>query len=173
MAKLCLFILAIPVWLAAAEITEIKNMHAVNDHIYRGAQPDSEGFKALAKMGIKMVIDLREKAVQADQEKLLVESLGMQYLSVPMTMHAPTDNQIGKVLGVLNSNGSGPVFIHCLGGKDRTGVAIACYRIAHDGWDNRKALAEARVHGLSMFDVGLRHYVERFHPPTKNPNASK
>ena len=168
-----LFIVALPVCLAAADLPEIKNMQAVNDHIYRGAQPSSQGFKELAKMGIKMVIDLRDKAVQADQEKLLVESLGMQYLSVPMNMHAPTDDQIAKVLGVLNSNGGGPVFIHCLGGKDRTGVAIACYRIAHDGWDNRKALAEARVHGLSMFDVGLRHYVERFHPPTKNNNASK
>ena len=167
MARLCLFILAIPVWLTAAKIAEIKNMHAVNDHIYRGAQPDAEGFKALAKMGIKMVIDLRDKAVQADQEKLLVESLGMQYLSVPMNMHAPTDDQIAKVLGVLNSNASGPVFIHCLGGKDRTGTAVACYRIAHDGWDNRKALAEARVHGLSMFDVGMRHYVMRFRPTKK------
>jgi protein tyrosine/serine phosphatase len=173
MARICLLLLALPVWLTAAEITEIKNMHAVNDHIYRGAQPDGEGFKALAKMGIKMVIDLRDKLVQADQEKRLVESLGMQYLSVPMNMHAPTDDQIAKVLGVLNSNASGPVFIHCLGGKDRTGVAIACYRIAHDGWDNRKALAEARVHGLSMFDIGLRHYVERYHPPTSTSNGSK
>jgi protein tyrosine phosphatase (PTP) superfamily phosphohydrolase (DUF442 family) len=165
--------LALPVWLMAGEITEIKNMHAVNDHIYRGAQPDGDGFKALAKMGIKMVIDLRDKPAQADQEKHLVESLGMQYLSVPMNMHAPTDDQIAKVLSVLNSNSAGPVFIHCLGGKDRTGTAIACYRIAHDGWDNRKALAEARVHGLSAFDVGLRNYIVHFHPTANDKNASK
>jgi tyrosine-protein phosphatase SIW14 len=167
MARLALFVLAIPAWLTSAEITEIKNMHAVNDHIYRGAQPGMEGFKALAKMGIKMVIDLRDKPAQADQEKHLVESLGMQYLSVPMSMHAPTDDQIAKVLGALNSNGSGPVFIHCLGGKDRTGTAIACYRISHDGWDNRKALAEATVHGLSVFDIGMRHYIVRFRPAKK------
>jgi len=156
--------LVLAVWLPAAELPEIKNMHAVNDHIYRGAQPTGEGFKALAKMGIKTVIDLRDKPAQADEEKRLVESLGMKYISVPMNMHSPTGDQIAKVLGVLNSNGSGPVFVHCLGGKDRTGVAIACYRIAHDGWDNQKALAEARVHGLGAFDVGLRHYVQRFHP---------
>jgi len=165
--------LALPVLLTAAEITEIKNMHAVNDRIYRGAQPTEEGFKALAKMGIKTVIDLRDKPAQADREKHFVESFGMQYLSVPMNMHAPTDDQIAKVLSMLDSNAAGPVFIHCLGGKDRTGTAIACYRIAHDGWDNRKALAEARVYGLSAFDVALRNYIVHFHPRASNKNASK
>jgi len=167
MAWLRFFMLIFPVWLTAANLPEIKNMHAVNDRVYRGAQPGIEGFKELAKMGIKMVIDLRDKPAQADQEKRLVESLGMQYLSVPMNMHAPTDDQIAKVLSVLNSNGSGPDFVHCLGGKDRTGTVIACYRIAHDGWDNGKALAEARVHGLSEFDVGMRHYIMRFRPMKK------
>lgn len=167
MAKLYLIMAVLPFCLTAADLTDIKNMHAVNDRVYRGAQPGVEGFKELAKMGIKTVIDLRDKPAQADQEKRLVESLGMQYLSVPMNMHAPTDEQVAKVLNVLNSNGSGPVFVHCLGGKDRTGTVIACYRIAHDGWDNRKALAEARVHGLSEFDVGMKRYIMRFHPAKK------
>ncbi len=165
--------LALAVWLTAAEPAEIKNMHAVNDHIYRGAQPTGEGFKSLAKMGIKTVIDLRDKPAQADEEKRLVESLGMKYINVPMSMHAPNGDQIDRVLSVLNSNGSGPVFIHCLGGRDRTGTAIACYRIAHDGWDNRKALSEATVYGLSAFDVGMRHYILRFRPSTNHGNGSK
>ena len=164
MTRLHLFVLAIPVWLTSAELPEIKNMQAVNDHIYRGAQPGSQGFKELAKMGIKTVIDLRDKRTQADREKQMVEALGMKYVGIPMSMHAPTDDQIAKALSVLNSTESAPVFLHCLGGRDRTGAVIACYRIAHDGWDNQKALAEATVHGLSVFDVGMRHYIVRFSP---------
>jgi len=167
MARLHVFVLVLPVLLTAADLPEIKNMQAVNDHIYRGAQPSSEGFKQLAKMGIKTVIDLRDKPAQADREKQTVESLGMKYVGVPMSMHAPTDDQVAKALSVLNSTESAPVFLHCLGGRDRTGAVIACYRIAHDGWDNQKALAEATVHGLSVFDVGLRHYIVRFRPPKK------
>ena len=167
MAKLSLFILVLPVLLTAADLPEIKNMQAVNDHIYRGAQPGSAGFKELAKMGIKTVIDLRDKPSQADREKQVVESLGMKYVGIPMSMHAPTDDQIAKALGVLNSTESAPVFLHCLGGRDRTGVVIACYRIAHDGWDNHKALAEATVHGLSVFDVGMRRFIERYRPAKK------
>jgi tyrosine-protein phosphatase SIW14 len=173
MARLYLFVLALPVLLTAADLPEIKNMQAVNDHIYRGAQPGFAGFKQLAKMGIKTVIDLRDKAAQADREKQIVESLGMRYVGIPMSMHAPTDDQIAKALSVLNSTDSAPVFLHCLGGRDRTGAVIACYRIAHDGWDNHKALAEATVHGLSVFDVGMRHYIVRFHPAGINSHASK
>src|SRR6266849_5663749 len=94
MARLHVFVLVLPVWLTAANLPEIKNMQAVNDHIYRGAQPGSEGFKQLAKMGIKTVIDLRDKPSQADREKQVVESLGMKYVGIPMSMHAPTDDQI-------------------------------------------------------------------------------
>ena len=167
MARLHLFVLVLPVLLTAADLPEIKNMQPVNDHIYRGAQPSSEGFKQLAKMGIKTVIDLREKRAQADREKQMVESLGMKYVGIPMSMHAPTDDQIAKALSVLNSTESAPVFLHCLGGRDRTGAVIACYRVAHDGWDNHKALAEATVHGLSVFDVGMRRYIERYRPAKK------
>jgi protein tyrosine/serine phosphatase len=159
--------------MTAGELPEIRNMHAVNDHIYRGAQPTPEGFKALRKMGIKTVIDLRDSRVLAEDEKRLVESLGMHYVSVPMRMHAPTDDEIAKVLAVLNSNGTAPIYIHCLGGRDRTGTVIACYRIAHDGWDNRKAFDEAIANGLGAVDLGMRRYILSYRPPTNNNHGSK
>src|SRR5260370_8440108 len=112
MAMLGLFILTLPVWLAAADLPEIKNMQAVNDHIYRGAQPSSEGFKQLAKMGIKTVIDLRDKPAQADREKQIVESLGMNYVGVSISMHAPPDDHIAKPLTPLNSPHTPPSFSH-------------------------------------------------------------
>jgi tyrosine-protein phosphatase SIW14 len=161
------------VWIGAGELPPIRNIHQVNDHIYRGAQPTPEGFKALQKMGIKTVIDLRDSRVLAQDEKRLVESLGMQYVSVPMRMHAPTDEEIARVLAVLNQNGAGPIFIHCLGGRDRTGTAIACYRIEHDGWDNRKAFDEAIANGLGAVDLGMRQYILRYRPPANNNHGSK
>src|SRR5712671_7086205 len=118
MLKHSFFTLLLPLCMTAGELPEIRNMHAVNDHIYRGAQPTPEGFKALRKMGIKTVIDLRDSRALAEDEKRLVESLGMHYISVPMRMHAPTDDEIAKVLAVLNSNGTAPIYIHCLGGRD-------------------------------------------------------
>src|SRR6266702_2917931 len=111
MARFHLFLFVFSVCLTAADLPEIKNMQAVNGHIYRGAQPSSEGFKQLAKMGIKTVIDLRDRAAQADREKQIVESLGMKYVGIPMSMHGPTDDQIAKALSVLNSTESAPVYL--------------------------------------------------------------
>src|SRR5689334_8709104 len=41
--------------------TDVKNFGKVNDHIYRGAQPDGDEYKKLAAIGIKTIIDLRER----------------------------------------------------------------------------------------------------------------
>lgn len=109
--------LIIPFGLAAAEPSGVPNFHQVNDRIYRGAQPTPEGFQALAKMGIKTIVDLRREAAQARGEQQVVEALGMKFLSVPMQMGAPTDEQISRVMQELNSN-AGPVFVHCHGGRD-------------------------------------------------------
>ena len=162
-------VLTLPLGLCAAERDagprlEIKRFHQVNEQVYRGAQPSYQGFEALAAMGVKTVVDLRHEATQFIQEQRIVESLGMKFLSVPMTMGAPTDDQITRVLHQLDAFGAGPVFVHCRGGKDRTGTVIACYRIAHDHWESGPALAEARVNGMRSADVEMERYVKGFHP---------
>jgi protein tyrosine/serine phosphatase len=59
----------------------------------------------------------------------------------------------------LNDTSAGAVFVHCRRGADRTGTAIAVYRISHDHWDNKQALHEAKDFGMSMFARGMQHYV--------------
>jgi len=154
--------LMIPFGLAAAEPRGVPNFHQVSERIYRGAQPSIEGFQALAKMGIKTIVDLRHEAAEVREEQHIVEALGMKFLSVPMTMHAPTDEQIARVMQELNAS-AGSVFVHCQGGRDRTGTVIACYRKAHNGWDSQKALDEANLDGMRR-DAGMRKYVRKFQP---------
>jgi uncharacterized protein (TIGR01244 family) len=146
--------------LAAAQPIGVPNFHQVSERIYRGAQPTPEGFQELAKMGIKAVVDLRREPEQFQAEQHIVEALGMKFLSVPMSMQAPTEEQIARVMQELSSN-AGPVFVHCHGGRDRTGTVIACYRKAHDAWDSQKALQEADLAGMRG-DVGMRKYVRKF-----------
>lgn len=143
--------------------SELPNFHEVNDHVYRGAQPTPEGFRNLAKLGIKTVIDLRGPEHSEAGEKRIVEAAGMRYVSIPMRgMATPSDDQIVKALTLMNDEGAGPVFVHCKRGADRTGAAIACYRIQHDHWDAGKALSEARTLGMSWFQVALQRYVSGF-----------
>jgi len=41
---------------------------------------------------------------------------------------------------------------------------VACYRIEHDGWDNRRASEEASKYGMSWMERGMRSFIVKFKP---------
>lgn len=149
------------------EISGVPNFHQVDAHVYRGAQPTDEGYRSLSKLGIKTVVDLQESGDRGVAESKAVAAAGMQYISVPMKgMARPSDTSVEKVLGLLEDSNSGPVFVHCHRGADRTGGVIACYRIEHDHWESGKALDEARSLGMSWYQKAIQGYVRGFVPRT-------
>lgn len=151
---------------ASSSNKDLPNFQKVDDHVYRGAQPTNSGFKNLAERGIKTVVDLRDvgEHSQAGEQKT-VTGLGMRYVSIPMQgMSTPKDQQIAEVLALLDDVTSGPVFVHCKRGADRTGTVIAVYRIFHDGWDSKRALSEAKSYGMSVFQRAMQHYVTDYKP---------
>jgi len=149
---------------ASSQSENLPNFQKVDDHVYRGAQPTNNGFKDLAERGIKTVVDLRDigEHSQADEQKAVTD-LGMRYVSIPMLgMSTPKDQQIAAVLALLNDVTTGPVFVHCKRGADRTGTVIAVYRMFHDGWDSKRALSEAKSYGMSVFQRAMQHYVTNY-----------
>jgi tyrosine-protein phosphatase SIW14 len=161
-----LFLLSIPAF-ANSSVPGITNFYQVDDHVYRGAQPNNEGFQYLAKIGIKTVLDLQEADNRAAEEKSSVSALGMQYVNVPMTgLTPPTQAEISKILALLEDTTGGPVFVHCHRGADRTGAVIAAYRIDHNHWDSARALKEAVSDGMGMFQFPRKDYIRTFHPLT-------
>ncbi len=147
----------------------LRNFAEVNDHLYRGGVPSNLGLDELAAMHVSTIIDLREPGEGTSFEEQAVKMLGMKYVNVPMRpFSAPSQEQIERVLSLLLHNDAGPIFVHCRRGKDRTGIVIACYRMEHDHWDKRTALAEARTHGMSFTERGMRTFILDFKPPTGN-----
>jgi len=152
-------------FLSAQQAAGVPNFHQVNPNVYRGAQPTEQGFQSLASLGVKTIIDLRGGGGRSHNEQKVVEAAGMHYIAMPLSGHsAPSDEQVSKLLTLLNDSSSGPVFVHCRRGADRTGTIIACYRISHDHWDNAKALSEAAEDGMSRLEFAMKHYVKNFAP---------
>lgn len=159
---LSVILAASPIFAASAH--GIRNFDRVDAHVYRGGQPTAAGFSWLAHLGVATVIDLREAGDRSKQEARLVTGDGMRYVSVPMgALTPPTESEIAKVLALLENGASGPVFVHCRRGADRTGVVIAAYHIDHDRWDNARAFRDAKAHGMSMIQIPRERYIRSFH----------
>lgn len=128
----------------AVSSVHIDNFGRVDANYYRGAQPQGRDYADLAALGVKTVINLTSDDALAE-EKGMVEQAGMKYLQIPMTTHAiPTMAQLTEFFKVVNDPVSQPVYVHCVGGRHRTGVMTAAYRINHDGWTSDQAFKEMK-----------------------------
>src|SRR5262245_2093705 len=132
---------------------QIKNFGCVNETFYRGAQPQEQDYTALAAMGVKTVIDLQRDGEA--QESGLVEAAGMKFYRIGMSDKSrPSDEQASLFLKIVNDPANQPVFIHCRGGRHRTGAMTAIYRMSHDGWTADQAFLEMKQYD---FEYGMGH----------------
>jgi tyrosine-protein phosphatase SIW14 len=122
---------------------DIENFGQVNDHIYRGGQPKGDNYKQLVTIGVKTVIDLR--ADFEPSEKGDAERVGLHYVNVPLEPKAvPTAEQAAKFLELVNNEANWPVYVHCAGGRHRTGSMLAVYRMEMDHWTIDQAYDEMK-----------------------------
>jgi len=143
---------------------ELPNLRKVNEHFYGGAQPASGGIRKLVVLGIKTVVNLRGSDGSERTEESEVKDLGLRYYSVPMPgLSRPSDEQIARVMAIVDDQENWPVFIHCKHGSDRTGTVIACYRISHDNWTGERAISEAKHYGMSWVEFGMRDYIADYY----------
>jgi protein tyrosine/serine phosphatase len=122
---------------------DIDNFGKVNDHIYRGGQPEGDNYRQLVALGIKTIVDLR-----GDSEpgaKVAAERAGLRYISLPLAPKKyPQADAAQRFLAIVNDQANGPVYVHCAGGRHRTGAMLAVYRMEVDGWDVERAYREMK-----------------------------
>lgn len=122
---------------------KIKNFGQMDERFYRGAQPKADDYRALAELGVKTVIDLRNDA--KDYAQTAVETLGMRYVNIPMSdKHYPKEDQIEAFLKLASDPATGAFYVHCAGGRHRTGVMGAVYRFTKYQWNYEQVYKEMK-----------------------------
>ena len=147
---------------------EIKNFGKVNDHYYRGSQPSAKQFEELKQLGVKTIIDLRKDRVEQASE--WAKAAGLQYVNIPLTTKkAATEDQTAEFLKLVNDPANQPVYVHCKGGRHRTGQMTAIFRITNEGWTSDQAYKEMKKYDFEdsfFYPRSLKKYVfsyyERF-----------
>ena len=122
---------------------KIKNFGQMDDRFFRGAQPKEQDYKDLAQLGIRTIIDLRDDPEA--YEKRMAESLGMTYINIPMIEKKyPTPEATELFLKTVNDPTTGKFFVHCAGGRHRTGVMGAIYRFKFYNWNFEQVYKEMK-----------------------------
>lgn len=120
---------------------KISNFGQMDERFYRGSRPNSEDLNSLQALGIHTIIDLTDNS--REKEQPAAEAAGMVYVNIPIVDKTnPSAAQISEFLKVVNDPSTGKFYVHCAGGRHRTGVMAALYRFNHDHWSYDQAYAE-------------------------------
>lgn len=152
----------------------IANLYVVNAEtgLYRGAEPDAEGYQYLHDFwGVSNVVKLNTDAESTDAPAV---ALGMTVRRFPIDaktqVFGPVDEKL--IRAAVEAMKIPGTFVHCgsdkrtrskldadmntVGGQDRTGILVACYRVWVQGWTKEKAFAEAKSIGFhSLWEKAL------------------
>jgi len=132
---------------------KIKNFGQMDERFFRGARPKDEDYAALAALGVKTIIDLTDNSKEYEQPA--VERAGLRYINIPMVDKSyPSMDQVNAFLKVADDPATGKFYVHCAGGRHRTGVMGAVYRFTHDKWNLDQVIAEMEQY---EFNSGVGH----------------
>jgi tyrosine-protein phosphatase SIW14 len=154
-----------PTFAEKIDVPGVADFGKVNDFLYRGAQPKDDGVEQLKGMGIDTIVDLRgELHGLIEKERQHAESLGMRFINLPGSGWATAnDEQIAQFFSLIRERPRRKIFIHCWLGGDRSGMFIAAYRIAFQGWSPEQAIQEMRsFHYLHFWHPNMARWVEAF-----------
>jgi protein tyrosine/serine phosphatase len=126
------------------------NFHIVDNDIWRSAQPSVESIAVMKMHGLKTIINLRGSEENHLWESRICDSLGIQYFHVPMDgREVPDTAYLNNILRIIESKQNQPIMYHCLGGKDRTGIVTAIYRLKNSDVSFEEVHKEMLMYGYN------------------------
>jgi len=131
---------------------QVTEATLTSNPIYRSAQPSKDRLSLLKpKYKIESIINLRDDLMQ--EEFIECANARIELLNYPMSdSKAPEVAQVDEILRVLLTTSKlVPVLVCCKGGRHRTGLIIACYRVRFQMWSRKDAWKEAALYGYFNF----------------------
>jgi tyrosine-protein phosphatase SIW14 len=143
--------------------TSIVHFVKVDNGVYGGSKPKSDAdFAFLQSTGVRYILEVHFLPFLNGPERRKAKRHGIEMVSVPMNASPvpPRAKNVNRALGIMHSKDHRPVYLHCVLGRDRTGLLLGLYRIYFNGLTKEKAAAEMKASGFrkSWFVAGLNRY---------------
>src|SRR6476620_1548488 len=111
----------------------------MDERFFRGGRTGKKDFDTLKAIGVDTIIDLTDNS---PEEQGLAEAAGLKYVNIGIKDKSyPTDEAVALFLKTVNDPATGKFYVHCAGGRHRTGDMAAVYRF-QEGWDYDKVYQE-------------------------------
>ncbi|MEO5969561.1 MAG: hypothetical protein ABIQ95_06505, partial [Bdellovibrionia bacterium] len=147
-----------------AQAGKLHGFYEVDRGIYRGSHPSTDKhFKQLTETGIKTILSLQYSKINNAPVKKMAIKYGMNFINIPISAITSNkdlpDSKVIQILNIMQDDSLKPLYLHCLMGHDRTGLAIGLYRIHVQKWTPEAAYKEMRkFHFLPILVLGLYKY---------------
>lgn len=171
-------VVAFAVWFAAEGVAPNlapKNFGVVEDgSVYRsGVLTSAAMHDVIDDHGVRTVIDLgaHEPGTAAQRrEEEVARVMGVRYVRLPLYGDGTGDpNRYAEALRIMTDPGAQPVLVHCSAGSERTGAAVAFYRMIVGGEPLDEAYAECARHRHDPArNDKLRPYLEKWAGEVEN-----
>ena len=103
--------------------------------------PTAEQMKEAAEAGVQVVINLALKTSPGAlaEEDAIVESLGMQYIHIPVEWNQPTKQNLDDFFAAMDERKESKILVHCQANY-RASSFVMLYRVLRLGWDKEDAI---------------------------------
>ncbi len=124
-------------------IQDIFNFNLISDQLGTSGMPSPDQFLDIQQAGFESVIDLSlsESKDHLPDEEELVQSLGMEYLHIPVVWESPRLEDLQIFFNAMGARSEKKVFVHCVANY-RASVFVYLYRTIQLKEDQTKAHAD-------------------------------
>jgi protein tyrosine phosphatase (PTP) superfamily phosphohydrolase (DUF442 family) len=121
---------------------DIYNFLPLSDTLFTGGMPKAGQLTDAARHGVEVVINLAPHNVPEalPDEAELVNSLGMEYVNIPVNWNTPTGDGLDRFMDTMDAIQGKKVLVHCEA-NFRATAFVSMYRILRQGWKPEDALS--------------------------------
>lgn len=124
---------------------QIYNFRQLSGNLFSGGMPKAEQLIDALNHGIQVVINLapQDEEGALSNEMELVNSLGMNYINIPVLWDNPTRNNLEDFFKAMDTHGESNILVHCQANYRAT-CFITLYWINRLGWEIETAFEDLR-----------------------------
>jgi protein tyrosine phosphatase (PTP) superfamily phosphohydrolase (DUF442 family) len=124
-------------------LQDIYHFLPLNDNLLTGGMPTAEQLADAARAGVQTVINLAlpESPRALPNEASIVQSLGMEYVNIPVEWERPQPGDLKDFMDAMDARRDRKLLVHCQANFRVSGF-IALYRVLRLGWEREEAFKD-------------------------------